>query len=180
MKWKFLVSLETQCVRWCFPGSCLVRGCFAEADTWESKWCFPGADTWTTHHVWKESNWNPILKGYSYTETPCNTSLGFSGLPSLLVFLCKEKGAKELLVVLQLIFAPSPPANSAEPCGVHWIELLLLIHVWYLLLNWTTDVCLIFAIVLDYHYWFMFGVCYCTGLLEFWQWRVELPTKNYF
>ena len=34
---KFPVSLETQlCPVMFFPGTCLVRGCFAEADIWEN------------------------------------------------------------------------------------------------------------------------------------------------
>lgn len=37
---------KPSCVTWCFSGRCLVRGCFAEVDTWKSMWCFAEADTW--------------------------------------------------------------------------------------------------------------------------------------
>lgn len=64
-------------VTWCFPRSCLRRGCFVEADTQEGIWCFAGVDArrgvWCLRRVWMEYHKQRSL-------LPCNTSLGFSGL----------------------------------------------------------------------------------------------------
>lgn len=45
--------------------------------------------------------------------------------------------------------------------------------LWLLLIWWSLAV----SIVLSCHSWFMFGVCYWSGLLVSWQWRVESPKK---
>ena len=78
-----------------------MRGCFAEADTWEDVllrtdvWCFSGsclvkghamfagADIERAGDVWKEYKYNPTESGQRYCiGSPCWSYLGFS----LLVF----------------------------------------------------------------------------------------------
>jgi hypothetical protein len=98
-----------------------------------------------------------LCQGMSHTGTPCNASWVFACLHwPCLSPLHKEKCAKELLVIFQMLLAVSSDSCrfGSEPHSFSWIKPLLLIHVWCL------------PITLDY--WFVFGVCYWTGLLISW------------
>jgi hypothetical protein len=109
---------------WCFSGSCIVKGhamlCWKQ--TLEQ-----------ARDVYKEYKWNPInnkrtlLDCYTspcFTSSPVFTGLCWSSLP-------REKCAKELLLVFQLLLA----------------ALLFLLDR-----TTTTDSCLVFAIELDCWY----------------------------
>jgi hypothetical protein len=97
----------------------------------------------------KDINRTPqTVRGYSCVAMPCNAFLVLTGLRCS--SLHRKNCAKEHLKVFWLILA-----ISADSC---WFRGALLF-----LLDCATTC------------WFMFGVCYWTGLLLSWQQRVESP-----
>ena len=141
VKWKFLVSLETQ---WCH-----VIFFFLEAVLWED--VLLKQTLGRACGVWKEYTRNPINS--ERTLLRCDTVQHFAGLrwpcnasrASLLCWssLHREKRTKELLVLFWLILAVSDTLTCASlvgPCSFCWIELQLWICVWRLLLDWTAGI----------------------------------------
>lgn len=110
--------------------SCIVW-CFWGGVLWEGMWCFAGVESHSERMLF-----------YCYTT--------LQDLEDLRWFHGK-KLAKDLPVVFRLILG-----SSADSCWLSWalmIEVLLLIRLWYLLLNWTSD-----------------------NLI----WKIGIATKNYF
>jgi hypothetical protein len=144
LKWKLLVSLESQLCQmmlcwgtqvkgcfakgdmWkCFRKQTQVRGCFAIVGMWKDTWCLERIYIWP-HRQWELEHWFALL---------CLGSLCWRytciGLPyiALLSFICGDFienfswGSCGFFCRLELI---------GEPCSFFWIELLLLTHEWWL------------------------------------------------
>ena len=72
---------KRSCIMWCFSGSCLVRGCFAEADTWEGMWCFCWSRCLSEGVVFvKNINITQTMRGSFCIAMPWNAFLVFTGL----------------------------------------------------------------------------------------------------
>jgi hypothetical protein len=109
-------------VTWYFYRSCLVRGCFADADTWEDMSCLERVYT---------DNKRSLLHCYSLQ---CFTRLHLS-------WLQVKKHTKELLVAFQLLLAAF--SDSSWFSRALWFLLDQAA---------ATDWCLVFAIMLDCWY----------------------------
>ena len=111
---------------------------FLEAVFQEGMRCFPENRHFRRHVMFRKNiNGTPkIVRGHSCTGILCHVSLVFTGL-----HLLERNCTKALPVVFWLILA-----TSTDLCWFSgallflWIELLLLIHVWCLLLNWTAGI----------------------------------------
>lgn len=148
MKWESLVSLETQLSGDVFMEAVLWEDVFLR-HTWEDTWC---RKNWSV----TDRQWTELLHWFALQ---CFTDLGwccscfalhlFADL--CLPWLCRDKHAKELLGVLQLLLGASTDScHRAEPCGFFWIELLLPICVWYVPIRLDCCYGLIFISVLDW------------------------------
>lgn len=140
----------------CFSGSCLLRGCFAKANTWQNILLKQ------THEWAHDFCWSKCLRGHVLSKKNINrtsqTGNGCSCIGSALqcfAGLCWSS----LIVTSQRvthqrtsrgISATSCPfktcTNSAEPWGFFWIKRLLWIHDWCL------------PIWQDCCYWFISGI----------------------
>lgn len=124
---------KLSCITWCFSGNCLLRWCFAEAKPREGVWCFAGTDTFRGCMMSGQSINGTLqtMRGRSCITTLCNALLVFTTVQHLLLLqwssLCREKLAKDLLVVFRLI--PLTRDALARPCGFCWIESWLLTGV---------------------------------------------------
>lgn len=118
-----------------------VRGCFAEADTWEGVWCFAWVEA-------GEGAW------------------------------CMEPH-KQWGVTLAL--GRSTPLRSRCFTRLHFVERnapknFLWCSRWF----WRIPLSLAVSAGSSRHCWFMFGVCYWTGLLVSWRLRVESPGNSFW
>ena len=83
LKWKFLGFLETRLCHVMFSGNCLMRGCFAEADTWEDVllrtdvWCFSGSCLVKGHAMfcWSRCLRGCVMFGKSINLTQLSSSI---------------------------------------------------------------------------------------------------------
>jgi hypothetical protein len=105
MKWKFLVSLETQFVMWCFSGSCLVWEDVSSL-WWALLVVFFFGFSRQGFSVWPWLSWNSLCRpGCPQTRKSTCLCLPSAGINSW------RDHTKELLVVFQPIFA-----TSADSC----------------------------------------------------------------
>ena len=128
------------CVTCCFSGSCLVRGCFAEADTGEAvllrthMWCFSGSCLVRGHVVFC---WSRCLRGCLLLRKNINTTLPRED--ALALVLCSASlvfAAALALVCLALcwsllIFVCCDFAERNTPQNFSWYS------GWFLPLPWT-------------------------------------------
>lgn len=122
LRWKFLVSVETHLCRMISFWTLSCKRMF----------CWSGCLRRCVMFGKSESRTPQTVKGRSCFATPatfCWSSFH------------REKCAKECLMVFWLTLAGSADSDRlAEPCSFCCIELLLLIHVWCLQLDWTAGV----------------------------------------
>lgn len=140
LRWKFLVSVETHLCRMI---SFWTLSC-------ERMFCWSGCLRRWVMFGKSESRTPRTVKGCSCFATPglrpyhperARSRLFCYTCNLLLVFVHREKCAKERLMVFWLTLAGSADSDRlAEPCSFCCIELLLLIHVWCLLLVWTAGI----------------------------------------
>lgn len=150
----FCVLWKLRCVT-CFPGNCLVRGCFAEVRG-HVMFCWSRCLRESVMFEKSISRTPQTVKGCSCIATPYNTWLGFASSAMLCWFL------------LVVFIERNMPKNFLWYPGCNFCWLL---PIWRsLAVSAGSSQC----------YCFLFGVCYWIGLLICWQWRLELPPNNYF
>ena len=170
MKWKLLVSLETQL--------CPLM-CFLEAVLWEDVWLHQTPERmfgWSRHmrgHM--VFYWSRRLRGGMVVRKKMNITAQTVRGHSCIALLCNtllvsHPHSEALLVLACVHFVETHKKMShgipADPC--------FLCFWWLMLIQWSITV----SARQSSCSWLMFGVCFWTGLLIFWEQRQELFPKE--